>query len=148
MSASVRWTGLDELRAALRQLPEELEGEGDIIVEEAANYAAAGITQEYERHKRSGNLIRGLRVTHNTKPRFGAVAVLKSTSQHAWLFDNGSQARHYVTKRGKRHNTGEMWGRTPPTHTLVRNAIKARRRMNGQLRQLVERHGFVVSGDV
>jgi hypothetical protein len=143
VSASVRWSGLNELRAALRNLPEELTAEAGHIVEGAANGAAVDIKRDYAKHRRTGDLQDGLTVTHFEKGKFSAGAIVKNTAKHAWLFDNGSQARHYITKRGKKHATGAM----PPSHIFVRGAIRARRKMYEQLKALLERKGLVVTGD-
>ncbi len=72
---------------------------------------------------------------------------MKSRSKLAWLYDNGSQARHYITKAGKRHDTGAMWGKTPAPHLFVQTMLRARRRMYEQLKDLLTRHGLSVSGD-
>jgi hypothetical protein len=74
-------------------------------------------------------------------------AVAKSTvkvhSPIAWLFDNGSQVRHYITKAGKRHLTGRM----PAMHIFDRTAARARRRLNERLIAMLVRHGAKVTGN-
>lgn len=134
--------GLDELRAALRRLPDDLTGEASHIVEGAANGAAATIGAGYA--VKSGELLEGLTVTHAHAGKYGAGMVVKNTAKHAWLYDNGSEARHYVTASGAEHATGKMWGRRPPTHLFVRSVVRARRRMFEQLKAMVTRHGLVV----
>lgn len=143
MSATNRLTfpGLDALKAQLRALPADLTGEASHIVEGSANAAAAEIKAGY--HVATGNLRDHLVVTHQDIGRFAAGAVVKNTAPHAWLYDNGSQARHWAS--GK--STGTMWGHTPPTHLFVGTIIRWRRRMYGELKDLLVRKGLAVSGD-
>lgn len=141
MSATLRWDGLDELRLALRNMPQDLTAEAAHIVEGAANGAEVDIRAEY--NQVTGNLRDGLRQTHFEDSKFSVGVLLKSTSPHAWLWDNGSEARHWAS--GK--STGTMWGKTPPQHTFVRTVVRARRRMYEQLQQMLERHGLTVTGD-
>lgn len=135
------FNGLAELKAALLHLPADLTGEATHLVDGIANGAAADLKAAYP--ERTGHLRAGVSVTHVDRGTFSAGAIVKSTAPHAWLFDNGSQARHYITKNGKTHVTGAM----PPTHVFVKTLVEARRRMWEQLRGLLERHGLVVSGD-
>ncbi len=139
MSASVQWTGLDELKAALRNLPEELAGEGGDIAESEANGAAADIRQGYASHSRSGALAKGVRVTHVEKGKFSAGAIVKSAAKHASIFENGTQARHT--------DIGANRGSMPPGHVFVPAVVKRRRRMHERLRDMLVRHGAIVSGD-
>lgn len=133
---------LDAFREELRRLPAELADEAGAIVLDAANSGAATIRGVYEQHRVTGNLAKGVKVLTESVGPFGAGAVVKSTAPHAWLFDNGSAARHWVT--GK--STGRMWGRTPPTHAFVRTMIAARRRMYERLADLIRSKGFTVTG--
>lgn len=144
MSASIRWEGLSELREALRSLPNDLKAEASHIVEGAANSAAVDVKASYAAHVLTGDLINHLTVTHFEANRFSAGAIVKNTAKHAWLFENGSEARHYITVRGKTHLTGKM----PAAHTFIRAMISNRRRMYDQLGDLLTRHGLQVSGDV
>lgn len=136
--------GLAELKEAFRNLPFELTGEASHDVEAAANGAAAIIKAEY--HKVSGKLRDGVEVA-TANGQFSAGAIVKSKAKIAWLYDNGSQARHYTTASGAQHATGAMWGKTPPTHIFVRTMIAKRRAMYERLKALLTRHGLLVSGD-
>lgn len=144
MSATV-WTGLEEFKQQLRAMPAELTGEASGIVTGEAEGAAAEIRAVYEAHARSGDLASHVFVSAVSKGQFGAGAVVKSTGKHAWLFDNGSQARHRVSGA----STGTMWGQTPtpPLHTFVATMIRRRRAMYEQLKALLARKGLVVTGD-
>jgi hypothetical protein len=130
--------GLDELRAALRRLPEELAAEAGGIVLTAATDAASAMDAQYAAHEWTGNLRRGLSVTREeATQRYGARAVVKNRAPHAWWAENGTQIRR--TSKGV--NRGAM----PPIHVFVPTAIKYRRAMVEQLKALVRRAGLVVS---
>lgn len=145
MSATVRWSGLEELKAQLRSLPADLAGEASGIVGAAATEARTEIALVYAAHVGpTGNLARGLQPVATVAGPVSASARLKNTAKHAWLFDNGSQARHWLS--GK--STGRMWGRTPPTHVFVATIIRRRRQMYERLKALLVEHGLTVSGDV
>jgi hypothetical protein len=141
------WTGLEELRAQLRELPAELAVEAGHEVETAANGAAATVKAVYAQHRVTGELRDAVTVEHRAASAFGAAMVVRVNSPIAWLFDNGSMARHYVTASGTKHRTGAMWGKTAPTHVFVTTVIAARRRMYAQLKALLVRKGLTVTGD-
>jgi hypothetical protein len=143
---SLTWTGLEELKAELRDLPAALTGEATHEVEGAANGAAATVKGVYGQHALSGALRDSVDVTHEHSA-FMARSKVKVNHPLAWLFDNGSMGRHYVTDAGGKHRTGAMWGKTPPTHVFVVTAIQARRRMYQQLKALLVRFGATVTGD-
>ena len=129
--------GLDELRAALRRLPEELAGEAQHEVEGAANGAAADIKRAYP--VRTGRLRDGVTVTHMHQGKYHAGAIVKNRAPHAALFEYGTQARH--TSIGA--NRGVM----PPGNVFVPPIIRARHRMYQRLAEMLKRHGLVVTGD-
>ncbi len=138
------WSGLDELRAELRKLPEDLAGEAAHIVEGAANAAAVDVKTEYGQHVYTGHLQDGVYVSHFQGNKFSAGAILKSASPLAWIFEHGTEVRHYVTHNGVTHVTGKM----PPSYTFVRAVMRRRRQMYQSLKDLIVRHGLSVSGDV
>lgn len=140
------FSGLEELKAELRNLPAELTDEAVQIGDETVNGVASTIRGIYSKHRVSGNLVEGVRVLRESSGRFGMRFVVKSTAPHAWLFDNGSVARHYMTIHGKKHSTGRMWGRSAPTHAFVRTAMAARRVMYERLADLLRNKGFEVVG--
>lgn len=133
----LHFDGLAELREALRNLPADMTGEATHLVEGAANGAAAEIKAGYPR--RTGHLIAGVTVSSFEHGRFSAGMIVKNTAKHAWLFENGTQARH--TDLGA--NRGSM----PPGHVFIPVVIRKRRQMYEQLKDLVARQGLVVSGD-
>jgi Bacteriophage HK97-gp10, putative tail-component len=129
--------GLEELKRALRDLPESLAGEATGIVNASANAAAREIEQAYPR--RTGNLRNHVSVSHQQGGRVSAAAIVKNTAKHAWIFENGTQARH--TDLGA--NRGSM----PPGHVFVPRVIRHRRQMYEALKELLVKHGLIVSGD-
>lgn len=131
------WSGLEELKAQLRALPEELAEEGGQIVEARANRAVATIGSGYP--SRSGDLKAKLRVEH-TRSRFGARSVIRNTSKHALPFDIGSQVNR-VTRRGVNR------GRMPAKPIFSQTMQRERRGMWGDLKDLLVRKGLTVTGD-
>jgi len=140
------FNGMDELREQLRNLPAELTTEASRIVEATANAAAVEVRTEYGKHNITGDLQSGVIVTHVDQGKYAAGAILKSSSPLAWLFDNGSQARHYFSQSGAKHSTGKMWGQIPPTHIFARTAGRARRLMMEKFIAMLERNGLRVTG--
>jgi len=145
--AKVIWTGLEELKAALRSLPSDLAGEASHDVQAAGNGAAVALRTIYGQHEVTGHLQESVKVDVRGSGPFGAAVVVTVSDPIAWLFDNGSQARHYITSAGATHATGRMWGRTPPTHVAAQTFANARRGMYDRLRALLVRYGLVVSGE-
>jgi hypothetical protein len=134
MANEVRWDGLEEYRELLRALPEALAQETAHLVEAAANGAALDIRRAYP--VRTGKLRDRVTVTRLNKGKYGTGLIVKNTAPHAWLFENGTQARH--TALGA--NRGSM----PPGHVFIPLAIKARRRLYGQVKDLLVRKGALV----
>lgn len=128
--------GLEELKADLRNLPAELASEASQIVVESANGAATEIVATYP--ERTRNLKRGVKVQMLTGTRFFVGAVVKNTAKHAWIFENGTQARHTAL--------GANRGAMPAGRVFVPTVLRWRRRMYEQLTALLERHGLRVTG--
>lgn len=146
MSARIVWTGLDELRAELRNLPADLADEASAIVVDAAEGAKTEIVAAYERHRRTGNLAAHVKVEKRDIGPYGAGVVVKSTARHAFLFEVGTQARH--TSTGANRGISPAGGGKPPGQIFVPIAIRRRRSMYERLKALLVRHGAEVSGDV
>lgn len=136
MSARVRFEGLDELRAALRQLPEELRNDALALVIQTGDEAADTIRAAYEASRVSGNLARGVKTASIPAGRFGAAVAVRSTAKHAFIFENGTQTRK--TQLGA--NRGAM----PPGRVFVPIMIRHRRMLHHLLVDLVQRAGFEV----
>jgi hypothetical protein len=143
VSVSLIWDGLEELKAALRSLPFDLTGEAANDVEEAANAAAFAVKSAYGAHRVTGNLQDHVVVQEQARGQFGVAYVVKSTARHAWLFEHGTEARHYVTRRGVKHLTGKM----PPAHIFIPTMMRQRRAMYGRLKDVLVRAGLQVSGE-
>ena len=149
MSASLTWSGLEELKAALRALPAALAAEGGHIVEGAANGALAEVKRNYtvrlgrdgprSTAGRPGDLRDKLDVRKLQTGPFGVAVVLRYRDKAAAWFENGTQVRH--TARGLPR------GRMPPRPTFIPAVRAARRLMYGQLAELVRRQGLEVSGN-
>lgn len=135
-------TGAEELRAALRQLPAELAAEAGAIVAGAAERTAAAARSAYESHRHTGALAEGVSVIRAGGSPLAAVYRVRSGSRLAVIFERGTQARHYVTVRGRTHVTGRM----PAARVLVPAAERARAAMMADLVALVERAGLTVTG--
>lgn len=134
------WDGLAELKEALRALPAELTREAADIVFANADVAAQEIRDAYP--KRTGDLAKHISVT-KAGGALSTTATVKNTAKIAWLFENGSQARHYTTVNGKRHALGRM----PVRPTFVPVMIRRRRIMYEVLKRVLTEHGLLVSGD-
>lgn len=139
MSSNNRLTfeGLDDLKAALRALPSELAGDASGIVMGAANGAESDVESAYP--ERTGNLKKGLKVETVSAGPYGAGARLINRSPHAYIFENGTQARHT--------DIGANRGSMPPGNVFIPAVIRRRRSMYERLKGLLESKGLQVSGD-
>jgi hypothetical protein len=140
MSASVRWEGLDELRAALRQLPAELTAEASHIIQGTANAAIVDMRAEYP----AGELRDKLSQTTVERGTYGTGILIKNASGWAWHWDHGTALRHRIKSGG---STGAEWGGKTPPHTFGRNMAQKRPRMYEQMKTMMEGHGLTVSGE-
>lgn len=130
------WHGLEEFRAQLRQVPKGCTNEAARIVEGGVNSAYVQVSTVYGKHRYTGTLQNRLKITPlKVRGEFTTGLVLKSGSPLAWIFDNGTQARHW--KSGK--STGKMWGNTPPTHIFLKTILKTRREITEKLHAMVHR---------
>lgn len=132
------WDGLAELRAEILKLPEECTGEAAHLIESAANAVKVEIAAAYP--WRTGDLRKKTTTVPLARKGFIVGFVVKNTSKLATVFEHGTQARH--TALGA--NRGSM----PPGHVFVPRVVKARRALTQQLKNMVARHGAVVTGDV
>ena len=138
MPNQVVWQGLAELRAQLRQLPEDCTVEAARLVEGTANGAYVDIGGAYPR--RTGNLRRGMRLQKTERNGMVVKAAVKNVAPHANLFEIGTQARH--TK------LGAYRGSMPPGHVFVPRIVRARRRLTAALKDMVTRRtGATVTGE-
>jgi len=141
MSATLRLDGVLALRAALRRLPEGLADQAGTLVRAQAQNAAGAIRAGYAR--KSGNLQDHVVVEEDTRSRFGVRYRVRSRALHAYIYEYGTQARHYFTKAGKKHATGVMPA-APPLRAFIPKMIDARHRMYDELAWLLTRNGLEV----
>jgi len=145
MKATFTWDGLTEFKQAMRNLPNHLAIEAATIVNTAATGAAAEIRNRYP--VKTGNLRRGVQVRIQSKPG-RAVALLQNTAPHAFIYESGTQARHYsgTDKLGRRYVMGSR-GSMPPGHVFWPVYYARRRQMFDQLKTMLQREGLLVSGE-
>ena len=129
--------GLDELRAELRRLPEDLAKEAADIVLAHAEAAQRDIVNGYPTGP-TGNLKRRVIILKN-RALVSTSAVVQSRAPHAWIFEHGTRRR--------RTDKGYSRGRMPeadPAQQMIPKAIRWRRRMTDALIALVRRFGMQV----
>ena len=135
--------GVKDLKAALLQLPEDLTDEGGDIVRYNALNAAGRIRAGYPVGK-TGNLRDGVVIeTDNSGfgSRWGVRYTVVQKARHAYIYEYGTVARHYYTKkRGVEHLTGAM----PAGNVFVPVMVDTRRRMENDLTWLLVRNGLAV----
>ena len=136
--ARVLWSGLDEYVAELRRLPTDSHTEAARIVEGGVNGAFVQIAAVYGAHQVTGDLRRKLTIAPlKVRRQLTTGLLLRNTSKIAWVFDHGSQARHYTTVNGATHLTGAM----PARPTFNRIVGQTKRRIGRQLRDMLRRRG-------
>ena len=135
----IRYEGLEELKANLRNLPEHLRDKGREIVVDAGQAAHAEIRQQYEQHRRSGDLLETLEIVETSAAGgFFAGVIIRVKSHKASWFENGTEVRE--TKGfGLR-------GRARPANIFVPTVMKHRRDMREKLKALVRSQGLRVTG--
>jgi hypothetical protein len=134
VSVTLTWIGLDELRAALRDLPADLTELGGAIVAEAADDAANQIRAAYPEGE-TGNLRKGVRVRTEDGP-FRVRRVVRSTAPHATLFETGTQTRY--------NKLGHFRGFMPGANLFVPIVVARRREQDEDLVAVVEQAGLDV----
>ncbi len=139
MSVKIQWSGLEQFKAELRNLPEHLQDEAAKIVIAAATSAHQDVKAAYPTGP-TGNLKRGVKLTIESQSKLGAKAVVRSNAFHAHLFEKGTRLRK--TKAGA--NRGRM-PEAPDSQQLIPIAIRARRRMVSALIELVQSIGLEVT---
>jgi hypothetical protein len=140
MSARVQLKGLDELRNALRRLPQALTQEAHAIVVAQAEAAQREVINGYPEGP-TGNLRRRVTIEVNTS-KFSAGARVRSRAPHATIFERGTKAR--MTRAGA--SRGVM-PQAPEPARMIPKAITHRRRMYQSLQAMLERHGLLVTGE-
>ena len=140
MSVRLILRGVDELKTALRSLPQELTGEGGALVRDAATMAYRDVDTVFSAHEVTGTLERRLELVEVAGGRFGSILKVVDRAKHAWMFEHGTVARHW--------RNGKLTGTMPAENIFVKSMIRRRESMWDRLRRLVEDHGLTVSGRV
>ena len=136
MASALRWDGLDEFKDFLRLLPDELADEAGHIVMEHATLAASAIRSSYPRI--TGELQDGVAVEIETAGRYGAAARVVNRAKFAMAYEYGTEARHYYTKSGAKHETG----RAPAGNKFWPRIEAQRLRMYEDFVDMLKRHGL------
>lgn len=136
MSAKVTFKGLAELRAALRKLPSDLATSAANVVNHAADDSAKEIIAAYSQV--TGDLKSKVKVVPVDAGRFGVTRVVRSTSQHARLYEEGSQTRQTAI--------GANRGAMPAANKFVPIVARHRDDMVDELIDIVKAAGLEVKG--
>lgn len=124
-----QFEGMDELRQALRDLPNQLKAEVAPIVDKTLRNCAAELKAEYAKGP-TGNLRKGVRIERDS-PLSGRV---RATAPHTHLYEFGTAARQATSKKGA--NRGRMPKRGP---VLVPVAVKHRAAMLRDCEEVLNR---------
>lgn len=143
MSAQIIWTGVEEWRVALQNLPADLADEAGGIVVNVATLLKTEVEAAYERHHHTGNLASHVRIDRVEAGRYGAAARVRSTARHAFIFEHGTQPRR--TSKGASRGISPAGGGKPTGQIFIPAAIRRRREMVNKLKDLLVRHGLIVS---
>src|SRR6187431_1339941 len=136
MNADLKIAGLDELRAALKKLPADLQREASVIVQAQAEQMAVDVQGAFPLGP-TGNLRSQVRVALSSDVVGGVSANVLATAKHSHIYEKGTAARSW--KNGKR--TGVM----PAGNKFIPIAILRRRVMVAALVDVVERAGLTVT---
>lgn len=132
---------MDELRAALRALPEDMAREASEIVQTQAEFARQDIQRVYP--SVTGTLANRVDTSKATTSRFGAGTVVRSRAPHSAMYEFGTKPR--------RTASGANRGRMPAadaSKAMIPIVIRRRRQMVAKLIELVRRAGFTVDAEV
>ena len=136
MSVTFYIEGLEELKQQLRNLPQKLTEKSAQRVTAHALIAAQRIRDGYPIY--TGNLRNHVKVKVE-QDNVSVVATVSNSAKHAWMFENGTQARHT--------DIGANRGSMPAKHVFVPTVIQERRAMYRELAEILAAEGLEVSGD-
>ena len=143
--------GLDELRKALLDLPDQLQAEAERVVLGAAESTASSVRAAYQQvrspldtytvkggiKKARKHLADSVEVSGRTRETGAAVARVRVTAPHAKLYEYGTQTRQW--------ENGKSTGAAPARPTLIPIAVRERRSMVEDLIDIVEKTGLKVT---
>lgn len=135
MSVKLDWIGLQELRDALKELPDTLTAEAATKVTAAADDAAAEIIAAYP--EVTGNLKSHVKVDTQNTGRFGVYRRIRSTARHAHLYEFGHMTRQPTIAGKTRH-------KIPGANVFIPIVTRRRRRMYDDLAAIIESQGLDV----
>lgn len=137
-NAGVLINGLAELQELLRNLPEALWREGEVIVVSEA--MAAYHEMDAATPEVSSNLRGRLTIDTSTSGRGRPRAQVKNRAPHAWLWEHGSKGARTGPFGWGNTGTGVM----PAANKYIPAAIRHREAMRDKLIAMVERFGLKV----
>lgn len=132
MSASLKFSGLGELIADMRNMPAYMRGEAGQIGARKADEARTTIRSEYKEGP-TGNLRKGVVVSRFDVGAFGIGVEVRSTAPHAWLYEYGSAARR--SRFGSR-------GRMPARPVVGRTMSRKRREFYRDVADMMREAGL------
>lgn len=135
MPTRLRLDGVDAFVAALRALPAHLADEARTVIIAATENTKQEITEAYPTRV-GGELRSHMRTRYIDKGPLQTIGIVENTSHLSNWYEYGTQERH--TK------LGAFRGAMPPGHVFVPIVMRARRRMQDTLIELIVREGFVV----
>ena len=139
MNAKLEIKGLDELRAALKKLPADLQREAAVIVQAQAEQMVVDVQGAFPLGP-TGNLRSQVRVETSSDVVGGVSAKVLATARHAYLWETGGKGQERFWKTNKK-STGVM----PKGNKFIPIAILRRRVMTAALVDVVERAGLTVT---
>jgi hypothetical protein len=139
MNAQLKITGLDELRAALKKLPADLQREAAVIVQATADAMAVDVLGQYA--VKTGNLRSHVRVETTADVVGGITAKVVSRARHAYIYETGGEGKERHWKKN-----GKSTGIMPAKKIFAPIAPLRRRIMTAALVDLVQRAGLTVTG--
>jgi hypothetical protein len=136
-SIRLKIEGLDELRAALQQLPADLAADASEVVAAVAQSVDREIIAGYPTGP-TGHLKQRVSIDL-TRGRVFTGATIRSRAPHATIFERGTRVRQ--TRRGA--NRGQMPA-ADPAQAMIPKMIRARRRLYEALADVLRQQGFEV----
>ena len=128
-SGTLKWSGLDEFKRQLRDLPADLRASGDVIVTASTEKTKTDTVTNYP--EVSGNLRKGVGTKYE-RSAYGIIGTVTSRAYHAHLYERGSRRQPPA----------------PPGKRLGTHAARNRRQMYKDLAAMMRAAGLEVSGDV
>lgn len=133
---AVKWSGLLELERDLSALPATVTADTGPLVEKAATGAASDIRAQYP--ARTGKLRDGVKVKQTSRDPTRIRWTVSNRSKLATIFEYGTAARQTAL--------GADRGSMPAGKVFIPNAIRQRKLMYEQIRDVLRGQGATVTG--